>query len=193
LFAKAKSAAAKADQLRLTGADDSAGKHIDIDLGYTKTGAYGTVAIDGPKVTLLTRDGATWFKAGEDFWRKNGGFRAGAIIKLINGRWIKVDPTDRTLESVTGVTNRSEQLDKLMSGVSVQKGDRTTVDGVDCIGLKNWRGDVLNVAVSDMRPVEIRQANGGHLAFRYNGVTIPPAPAASDVVDSRDLSAKPSS
>jgi hypothetical protein len=102
LFAEAKSAAAKADQLHVTGKADSDGDAVELDLSYAKTGTYGTVAIDGSKVTLLSREGHTWFKVGDDFWRKRLGARARTIIEVINGRWIKADPADRNFASLRG-------------------------------------------------------------------------------------------
>lgn len=190
LLNRAKLTAAAAGNLRIEGTGKDGGESLALDLSFSKAGSSGSITLDALPLTLLSRDGNTWFKGSASFWQALAGARAASVVALINGRWVKANPADRHYADFAGLADRDELLDQFLTPHgTVIKGGRADVNGVPCIALTRGAGQTLYVSTKDGLPMLLRggTAAASNLTFAYAPVTIPDAPAASDVLDSAAL------
>lgn len=190
LLNRAKLVAEAAPDLHIHGTGQDGGETLSLDLSFGSAGSSGTIAIDSLPVTLLSRGGTTWFKAAPSYWKVLAGSRAEAIVSLINGRWVEVDPDDRNYADFASLANRDELLNQFLTphGPVVRAGE-AVVAGVRCIVLTRGAGQRLYVSDADGRPILSKGTAGApsDLGFDYLPVTIPDPPSAGQALDSASL------
>lgn len=190
LLSRAKLLAEEAPDLHIQGTGQDGGETLSLDVSFGAAGSSGTIAIDSLPVTLLSRGGTTWFKAAPSYWKVLAGSRAEAVVSLINGRWVEVDPDDRNYADFAALANRDELLDQFLTPHGpVAKAGEAVVAGVRCIVLTRGAGQRLYVSAADDRPILSKGTAGApsNLGFDYAPVTIPDAPPAGQALDSASL------
>ena len=62
---------------------------ISLDMQADSTGdCTGTIGIGDGTAELLAKDGTSWFRPDEAFWRAQGGDQADAIIAAVGDKWV---------------------------------------------------------------------------------------------------------
>jgi hypothetical protein len=190
LLAKSKAALGGKEDVQISGSGSDSGNSVGIDLSYVGDDASGTVKLGNAEISLLTVGGGAWFKASDEFWKSQfSAKQATAVIAVVNGRWIKVDPTDASFKDMFSLAHRSGLDTGLLDpNGSVTKDKAKTIAGVPCLALKSSSG-ILYVDKANARPMEIDNATGNasKLTFSYKNEAAPTAPAAKDVLDYSEL------
>lgn len=190
LFAKVKQTLGTKD-VHINGTATQGRQKISLDMSYVGQNASGSMTVDGGKLTLLTVDGATYFKADEAFWKSADPSEAKRIAALVGDRWIQIDPTDSSFTEMASMATRDFLTQDLLTpDGKIAKGDPKTIKGVNCLTLVDTSktdGGYLYVDAADAKPIQVAPAagakSGGELNFDYSPGAIPPTPAASDVLD----------
>jgi len=195
LLAKVTAAVAH-DDVHISGTAVSDEQAVSLDMSYVGDDASGSMTVSGAKLALLNVDGVSYFKADEAFWKAAAPSDAEQVAALIGDRWIKVDPTDANFGEMASIATRKFLTTSVLKPTgSITKGEPKTIDGVNCLTLvdtdpKEGNG-LLYVDAADGKPIRIAPGEGsdskGELDFDYSPPAIPPAPAASDVLDSSAL------
>ncbi|MDQ6687144.1 MAG: hypothetical protein M3Z50_05965 [Actinomycetota bacterium] len=172
--------------VRAKGTVSSTGTKLGLDLNFSGSDSLGTITINGADMDIERLGGTVYFKGSDSFWKAQAGAQAQQIITVINGRWIKADPSAAQLKGLLNLASRKFVTDQVLSpNGTVKKGAPKTVNGVDCLTLSTKDGS-LYVDKQDAKPVELVGGSGGSsgkVDFTYTSVTKPSAPAAKDVID----------
>jgi hypothetical protein len=77
------------DSVRYSGDIASGGDAITLDVQATSGGdCTGTLGLGDGKAELLAKDGDTWFRPDEAFWRQQAPEQADAIIAAVGDKWV---------------------------------------------------------------------------------------------------------
>jgi hypothetical protein len=77
------------DSVRYSGDIASGGDSITLDVQATSAGeCTGTLGLGDGKAELLAKDGETWFRPDEAFWRQQAPDQADAIIAAVGDKWV---------------------------------------------------------------------------------------------------------
>jgi len=85
---------AKADmkslqQVKFSGAITSNAQKISVDIQAKANGdCTGSVGIGEGSAQVVAKDGTSWFKPDEEFWRANAGDSADAVIDAVGDKWV---------------------------------------------------------------------------------------------------------
>ncbi len=158
----------------------------DLDLSITDSGAVGTVGGADGKVDLLAVGGKVWIKSDAAFWTMSG-LPAASAAKL-DGKYVDVS-TQST--KFAGFLSVKAFFGATTQGTKATKGDKTTVNGVDVITLKDTDGSLLFVSLTG-EPFPMRVSNtgaqAGQLDFAdWNAPVALTAPTADQIVDLKTL------
>jgi hypothetical protein len=159
----ARAAVADATSVHLAGHVTST-TAIALDLHLARTGGSGTVSSKGLAFKVTRIGNAVYFTGTKAFYRH---FTNAAGIALLNGKWLKVPPTDRRFAAYARLTDMRALLGQVMkpTGTVVKVGTRT-IDGVRVIGLRDTthRGTLYVSATGVPYPVEV-VTTGAHPAL----------------------------
>lgn len=187
LLRKASTAVSGKHYVSLTGRIDQSGNKTGLDLHYVGDDSYGRITLSNDAQLELKQVGdKTWFKPNDAFWKAQMSTGAAAVIKVIAGRWILADPSNKEFGQVLELADRDFLTQQMLdSSVTATKGKPTKVRGIDCIPLKLKNG-VMYLDEDNALPVRVtgNQKSGSGVAdFSYAKVSAPTAPAAKDQVD----------
>ncbi len=77
------------DEAKFSGEITSNGDKVTLDIQASSAGdCTGTVGLGGGTAEILAKDGTSWFKPDEDFWRGNAPDSADAIISAVGDKWV---------------------------------------------------------------------------------------------------------
>ncbi|MFC0003781.1 hypothetical protein [Micromonospora siamensis] len=184
----------KAGSYRVKGGMQDDGSAITVDLAVAGTDLGGTMTMDGGKIDLLAVGGQKYLRADEKFWAKvvepNA---ADDAAKLFGGKWMKVDPENKTARLFDFATPQK----LLKADAPLTKGETRDVDGQPAIGLveSDSNGGTLFVATTG-EPYPVMLTSGkdtqGEIRLSDFGATFDQikAPAEADVVEMKDLKRK---
>ncbi|MEP6598975.1 MAG: hypothetical protein ABJB98_05940 [Actinomycetota bacterium] len=194
LLDKAKAELAAAKSFRVTGNAISDGTAVAVDMGFTAAGSAGSVTLGGAKIELRSIGQTMYFRAPDSFWRKQLGGKADVVLAVVSGKWIKTSPTDPRYADLGSFTSRQQFIDTLQGDASagqMVKTDGKTIDGVDCLGLKN-ADSILYLAKDTARPIAAEPVPGtkdvGQAKFSdYDAVPEVTAPPVAETIDATKL------
>lgn len=186
ILAKAKKQLAAEDSVTVKGKGKDEETEIEIDMGFAGDTASGTLAVDGAEFELLGAAGKAYFKASDEFYRANAGEGAEQLIALIDGRWVLADASDPDFKDMASFVAKDEFFSELLDpDGKITKGDDKTIDGVECVALKDDSDGVFYFDKSDGKPISLvtNDDGGGTLTFSYDDVDEALAPTDDEVVD----------
>jgi hypothetical protein len=158
----ARAAVASATSVHLAGHVTST-TAVTLDLHLSRAGGSGTVSSKGLAFRVTRIKNAVYFTGSRAFYRH---FTNAAGIALLNGRWLKVPPSDRRFIAFTRLTDMRTLLEQVLkpTGIVAKVGTRT-IDGVRVIGLRDdtHRGTLYVSATGVPYPVEV-VTSGAHPA-----------------------------
>jgi hypothetical protein len=177
----------KEKYVSVSGKIDDQGQETGLDLDYVGADSHGTITLEGTTLELETVGGKTWFKPSAAFWNKQMGAKSAAqVIKVINDRWIVVDPANKSFAQLVELASKDFVTKEILHPESkVTKGKVTKVKGIEVIPLKTTDG-TLYLDKSNARPIQIVGTGNqgkGTADFSYDKIDAPTAPAAKDQVD----------
>lgn len=190
LLAKAKKVVAAEEFVTIEGDGADDGTEIAIDMAYAGDTASGTIAVDGSEFQLLGAGGKAYFKATDDFYRASAGEAAEQIIALIDGRWVLADPADPDFADLASFVAKDDFFGELLKpDGKVTKGKGKTIDGVECVALKDDSNGTFYFAKNDGRPISLVSTgdDGGTMTFSYDDLEEALAPTAEEIVDLAEL------
>jgi hypothetical protein len=77
------------DAVKYSGEIESNGSAVSLDMQASSSGdCTGSIGIGDGTAELLAKDGTSWFKPDETFWRANGGDQADVIIAAVGDKWV---------------------------------------------------------------------------------------------------------
>ncbi len=77
------------EQVRFSGDITSDGDKVTLDVQASSAGdCTGSIGLGGGSAEILAKDGTSWFKPDEDFWRANAGDTADAVIAAVGDKWV---------------------------------------------------------------------------------------------------------
>jgi hypothetical protein len=77
------------DEVKFTGELTSNSQQVTLDIQAKSSGdCTGSIGIDGGTAQVRAKDGTSWFKPDEAFWRANAGDSADAIIQAVGDNWV---------------------------------------------------------------------------------------------------------
>ena len=165
------------------GTDEKAGTKLEVDLGFAGDTASGKVTVNGMDLELLKADGKAYFKADKEFFVSSGA--PAETMDLIGGRWVAVDPANASFGEIASFVSKQEFFDELLDPSSkITKGKEKTVNGVECVVLKDDEG-TFYFDKSDGKPISLVTTDDGTgtLDFSYDKIDEAEAPPAGEVVD----------
>jgi len=182
------------DRFNIKGTGSSGSESFAMDYSFTKQNSAGSITYQGAEIELRSVDDIVYFRPSEDFWRKQAGAQAQAVLRMLGGKWIKATSADKDFEEITSLVEREKFLASFIedSKGEPKVGAAKTINGVECLALEDTDGTAtLYVAKADARPIQIVSENakqGGTLDFKYVGIEEPVAPDAKDTIDASTFS-----
>lgn len=185
---QAESAAAAATTVRLAGTVASNGRTYRLDMRLRSNGAVGEVTADGNTFQLLRVDSALYLKANADFYGATGDSKdTQAAAAKLNGKYVKVPPTDPAYAQFLGFTDKKTLLaDLFILNGPLAVGAHGKVDNTKTIALDGTHGGSLDISLKGTPyPLRYQRAgNAGTLTLSDWGEEFTlTAPGKSDVVD----------
>ena len=193
-------AAAKADmksldEVKFTGEISSGGDSIKLDIQASSAGdCQGTIGIGDGTAQVAAKDGTSWFKPDEAFWRTNAGSSADAIIQAVGDKWVL--DTDSNFSQFCDLDSFFDSMFKADDTSSTYKTTGTdTLDGKDVVKVDQTDkdGSSTGYVLIDGKHylVKIERTDGdqpGKIEFTdFNTKFTVDAPADDEVVDLSSL------
>jgi hypothetical protein len=182
-----------AGSVQVTGSINDDGSKLDLDLGLSRTGAAGTLEIDGNKVELVVTDDTVYMQGDEDFYRSIGGASA---AKLLGDRWLSVGVDSAEGKKFSAFGDFDGFVDSVLDPGEVAKGETGDVEGTPAIALDDADSDAeepgqLWVATEgEPYPLQVNKKGSDteKITFTRHGeaVDVTPPPA-DDILDLDDL------
>ena len=135
----------------------------------------------------LTKIGdTTYLKPDKQFWETNAGSSASAVIALIDGRYIKLSPGNKSMQSLVSICDVSQMFSTDGKKDKLTKGKVTTLDGTRVLQLNDTTDGSVGY-VTDTGAPQLVQFTGpkgsGKITVTYGApVTLTP-PSPSQVLD----------
>lgn len=170
------------------GGSTGAAGELRIDYRFVGTDSAGTLA-KGPSYEVRSVHGVRYVKPSDAMWTKLVGRGASTYVARYGDKWLRVQATNETFQSLTDLADRSAAVDSLFHPrTSVRKLDGTAIiRGVVCVGIvaTNDGGSTLYLAADDLRPMAVVNTgqDSGRIDFTYTGLAAVTAPPGSAVVD----------
>jgi hypothetical protein len=158
-------------------------------------GCTGTIATMGKGSFKLTKIGDTiYLDPDKQFWEANGGAAASTIINLVNGKYIKISSTDKTMGSVADLCDVSQMFSTNGKQDALAKGKVTTLNGTQVLPLNDTAEGSVSYVTDASKPqlVAITSPKGakngsGKITVTYDAPVTLTAPPASQVLDGSKL------
>lgn len=191
LYLKARAALETAPSVRVAGTVVSGGASTSLDLAYARTGTSGSVTEAGTKIDLIVIKPSVYFRAPDDFWRKQLGTRAASVLPIVTGKWIKAPLTNPEFGKLGDAADKDKFVAQIFDSTTVAELSITPgkpIDGNETIGLKDKDGSTLYIAKDDSRPLQIEPAatskDSGKITFsQYGSAPEPTPPPAALTLD----------
>jgi len=166
------------------------------DSGVTETikfalkpgqGCTGTAGSADKGSFELTEIGdTTYLKPDKQFWEANAGSSASAVIALIDGRYIKLSPGNKSMQSLVSICDVSQMFSTDGKQDKLTRGKVTTLDGTRVLQLNDTTDGSVGY-VTDTGEPQLVQFTGpkgsGKITVTYGApVTLTPPPS-SQVLD----------
>ena len=194
--------AAKADmkeleQVKYAGRIASADSDIELDVQASEGGdCVGSIGLGEGTAQVLSKDGTSWFKPDEAFWRANAGEQADAVIAAVGTKWVldtdsefsQFCDIDEFFDGIFSDGSGSDSDYKTVGtdevdGEDVVKVDKPDEDGSSAVGYVRIEGEHYLVKLEKEGGDE-----PGTLEFsEFNEEFEVEAPAEADVVDLSQL------
>ena len=179
------------DEVRYAGEITSGSQDVTLDLKAKSSGdCTGSIGIGDGTAQVRSKDGTSWFKPDEAFWRANAGDSADAIIQAVGDKWVL--DTDANFSKFCDLDSLFDALFTEDSGAGAYKTTGTgEVDGQKVVKVEQT-GDVGTatgyVLVSGKHYlVKLERNKGdqpGHLEFTdFNKDFDVAVPAKDEVID----------
>jgi hypothetical protein len=193
----AKAAMKDLDQVKYSGEIASTESDIQLDIQASSTGdCTGSIVLGEGTAEVLSKDGASWFKPDEAFWRSNAGEQADAVITAVGDKWVldsdgefaQFCDLDEFFEGIFSDDEGSDSDYKTVGtdevdGKDVVKVDKPDDDGSSAVGYVLIEGEHYLVKLEKQGGDE-----PGTLEFsEFNEKFEVEAPAEDDVVDLSQL------
>lgn len=182
----------QADTFHVTAVGTSDGQSLKIDMHYGAGVSTGSLTLGGSRIDLIEAGGKTYFKAPDEFWRKQAGAKADAVLAVVGGKWVLAPRDNQDFAGLVSFADRNAfvaQLDDKSTPHHYVSAPGRTIDGVDTVGVKDTTdGSVLYVArTGTPYPVlgESKDSTGGG-TFTFGDWNQPvtaDAPPADQTVD----------
>ncbi len=147
ILAAAKSAAAGASTVHVSGTIVNGGKTVSVDLHLaTGKGAAGSMTVEGQPIEIVEVGSGFYMKAGEAFYKQVGG---AAAAQLLKDKWLKTPTGSGEFASLGALTS----LDKLLSSTlttsgTLTKTSTTTISGQPVVGITDAKQGTLYIATT---------------------------------------------
>jgi hypothetical protein len=117
---------------------------IDVRL-VAGEGGEGRLVANGLSFEIVRIGDRAYFRGDGEFWRNFGG---GAVVELLEGRWVEAPADTGDLASFTPLTDIEQLFDGILGDHGeLSKGDETEVDGTPAIAIEDTtEGGTLYVA-----------------------------------------------
>jgi hypothetical protein len=189
------SAAAKsAKSVHVSGAVNSEGSHITLDLDLAAgQGGRGDISENGMHAKIILIGKTVYINGDASFYRHFGGT---AGVQLFEGKWLKAPTSNEDIASLSSLANMGNLLDSaLKSHGTLKRGSATTVDGQAAITVQDvTEGGYLYVATTGKPyPLQLSKsgAEGGKVTFdRWDEPIELTAPAHSIDISELEAAAK---
>jgi hypothetical protein len=152
--------------------------------GQGCTGTAGTADKGSFKLTEI--GDTTYLKPDKQFWETSAGSSASAVIALIDGRYIKLSPGDKSMQSLVSICDVSQMFSTDGKKDKLTRGKVTTLDGTRVLQLNDTTDGSMGY-VTDTGEPQLVQFTGpkgsGKITVTYGApVTLTPPPS-SQVLD----------
>ncbi len=171
VLADAKTAAADATSVRLSGTITSGGQEISVDITIAGgKGAKGSMTVGGAGVSLVVVGGKAYIKASDAFYKEFAGASSAAAIQLLHGKWLVGSAASGQLKSLAAFTSVDQLFSQVVSsgGTLVNKGE-TTYQGQKAVAIysKTKNGTLYVAATGTPYPVALvgTGSDKGSIAF----------------------------
>lgn len=186
-----------APSLTMGGTLADAGVRIGITLRFKRgRGCVGTVAYPGKgRVELIVVGRSVYLKADARFWTANAGAKASLIMTLLNGRYLEVSASDKSMADLARVCSLPTILNPGPATVTYAKEAVTTLDGTRVLPLRLSDGSteyVTDTPVPEfVRATGPKAGAGGDLSVSVGAPVTVTAPPASQVINEDELGLTP--
>jgi predicted RecA/RadA family phage recombinase len=158
-------------------------------------GCTGTLGAVGHGSFKLTKIGDTiYLNPDKKFWESNAGANAAQAISLVDGRYLKVAATDKTVGSLATICDVGQMFSTNGKQDTLKKGKVTTIDGTRVLALNDISEDTVSYVTDTGKPqlVEMTAPKGakngsGKVTVTYDAPVTLTAPPASQVLDGAQL------
>ena len=158
-------------------------------------GCTGTLGAAGHGSFKLIKIGDTiYLNPDKKFWEFSAGTHAAEVNSLINGRYIKVSASDKTMGSLATICDMGQMFSTNGKADTLKKGKVTTLDGTRVLALNNTSEDTVSYVTDTSAPrlVEMTAPKGarngsGKITVTYDAPVTLTAPPASQVLDGAQL------
>lgn len=152
--------------------------------GQGCTGTAGSA--DKGSFELIEIGDTTYLKPDKQFWEASAGSSASAIIALVDGRYLKLSPGNKSMQSLVNICDVSQMFSTDGKKDKITKGKVTTLDGTRVLQLNDTTDGSVGY-VTDTGEPQLVQFTGpkdsGKITVTYGApVTLTPPPS-SQVLD----------
>jgi hypothetical protein len=191
IAATAKADMKSLDEVKFSGEITSGGDKVTLDIQADFSGdCTGSIGLGGGNAVVAAKDGTSWFKPDEAFWRANAGDSADAIIAAVGDKWVL--DTDANFSQFCDLDAFFDNLFKEDESAGKYKTTGTTkVDGKQVVKVEQSddEGTSTGYVLVEGKHylVKLERTAGdepGHLEFsEFNKEFDVSAPADDEVVD----------
>lgn len=187
------------DAVHMKGSISQQDNEIGLDLSLTTDGdCTGTISRgDSGSAEVVSKDGTSWFKPDEEFWRAQAGPQADKVISAVGDKWVQLSEGDQSFASFCDLNGLLDQIGNDQSDADSKKGETEDVDDVEAIKLTRdaeQGGGTITVwvAVDDPHHIlKVEQAGGdspGSFTFsEFNEDASIEVPADDEVITVEEL------
>ncbi|MFC4032585.1 hypothetical protein ACFO3J_13970 [Streptomyces polygonati] len=160
---QARTAADAAPAVRLSGTVVSDGQTFRLDMRLRADGGVGEVTTRAGTFQLLRVNDDLYLKAGADFYGAGGDNKdSKAAAAKLNGKYVKVPPTDPAYRQFSGFTDKKTLLaDLFVLDGTLQRGDHGKIATTPTIALTGSRGGSLDISLNG-KPYPLRYQRAGN-------------------------------
>jgi hypothetical protein len=160
IVSESKAAADSATSVHVSGALQSAGTPVTLDLNLVAgKGAQGELSQKGASFKLILVGNTAYISGSPAFYRSLGGT---AAAQLFDGKWLKASATSGEFASFSQLADMRKLIDSTLAGHgAIAKGATTVVNGQKAIAINDTsKNGTLYVAITG-KPYPIELSKGG--------------------------------
>lgn len=178
ILSRATEALEAAGSFRITGKGEADGETVEVDAVFAGEQVQGTFSVTGFELEILvTEDGSTYIRGGEDLFGSFLGEEAEALLPLIAGKYVK-------LPGGEGSSFAPTPEDFITPEGEFTKGEVKAYKGQPAITLLNEDGDELYISlVGEPYPLAVVSTEGTMEFSDFGANVTIEAPADADVFD----------